>query len=125
MQVAGEADRSPKLKADTQASQVDHGPHGETRPRKLNAPFTKHKVFQQVALSPKLGSLASACLGGREVVLLTDQLFMKPPSCIQLLPTVEPIHSSKLHSCKQEVASLISPTQGLEVVVLVFDQNPL
>jgi len=77
LRVRGEKELSAELSADMRASLVESD--GESS-RKLDAPFRKHADFQRVATAPALTALATELLGGdADAVLLTDQLFMKPP----------------------------------------------
>jgi len=57
---------------------VDESGDGEIAPRKINTPFKRDTRFQEIAMSPKLRS-AIQQLMGVEPLLVTDQIFMKPP----------------------------------------------
>jgi ectoine hydroxylase-related dioxygenase (phytanoyl-CoA dioxygenase family) len=57
---------------------TDHSEDGQLAPRKLSQPFLKHPAFQEFALDPRLQERVSSFLG-REALLVTDQIFMKPP----------------------------------------------
>eukprot|EP00039_Didymoeca_costata_P026716 m.16484 g.16484 ORF g.16484 m.16484 type:complete len:279 (-) comp5711_c0_seq2:140-976(-) len=57
---------------------VDVDTSGAEAPRKLDSPLIKHDEFLSAALGGTLVELASSLLG-HDVVLLTDQCFMKPP----------------------------------------------
>lgn len=68
---------------------------GEIVARKLNTPiadFPACEAFRMVALSPKMLELASSLLGGREALVYSDQVFIKPPEVggpkpwVRLLP---------------------------------------
>ncbi|MDA0837150.1 MAG: phytanoyl-CoA dioxygenase family protein [Planctomycetota bacterium] len=57
---------------------VDESGDGELAPRKINEPFRRDARFQKLALSPKLRSVIRHLMGA-EPLLVTDQIFMKPP----------------------------------------------
>ena len=61
---------------------------GSLMPRKLNFPIKTYSMtpgtpnggaFKAVALDPRITSLASQLLGGRPVMVFSDQAFLKPP----------------------------------------------
>ena len=57
---------------------VDRGADGAQAPRKIDAPFTKHAEFRAFVLDSGLRALLDQLLGD-EALIVTDQIFMKPP----------------------------------------------
>jgi phytanoyl-CoA hydroxylase len=57
---------------------VDESGDGELAPRKISEPFRRDSRFQKLALSPKLRTVVKQLMGV-EPLLVTDQVFMKPP----------------------------------------------
>jgi len=57
---------------------ADRTDQGQVLPRKLDFPFLKHPEFRTFALNARLRSLVEQLLG-KPPMLVTDQLFMKPP----------------------------------------------
>ena len=62
-------------------SKVQVMPDGEIIARKLNTPINDypHEPFRRFALDPRMTALASEFLGGRQALLYSDQVFIKPP----------------------------------------------
>lgn len=57
---------------------ADQTDDGVVLPRKLEFPFTKHADFRSFVLSPQLRALVTELIG-KPALLVTDQIFMKPP----------------------------------------------
>ena len=57
---------------------LDRSASGETAPRKIGSPFTKHQQFRDFALDPKLREMVNELIG-KPVDLMGDQIFLKPP----------------------------------------------
>jgi ectoine hydroxylase-related dioxygenase (phytanoyl-CoA dioxygenase family) len=57
---------------------VDESEEGKFAPRKINNPFWRDPCFQKIALNPKLRSVIQQLMGVVPL-LVTDQVFMKPP----------------------------------------------
>lgn len=57
---------------------VDRAEDGTIAPRKVEAPFLKESAFQSFVLDPRLSRIIKNLIG-IEPVLVTDQIFMKPP----------------------------------------------
>lgn len=108
-QIAGDVPGT-KLHADTQRSLIDHGPDGKKLPRKIDAPYTKHQAFQEVARSEQLVQLVSRCLGTKDVVILTDQLFMKPPQ----IGSAKPYHQDNFYFGLKDSGAIVTCWVALE-----------
>ena len=57
---------------------VDRAEDGTVAPRKIEGPFLKETAFQSFVLDPRLSHIIRNLIGV-EPVLVTDQIFMKPP----------------------------------------------
>ncbi len=76
--LAMETARKEQPDASTADAEVDLDENGQYLPRKVNWPFTKDERFRKFALSQKLRDLLAEIVG-KPVVLLFDQIFLKPP----------------------------------------------
>lgn len=102
----------PELTHKIKASLSDRGLNGQLLPRKLDAPITKDRRFGAVAADPELRMLAASCLGcdPSEAVVLTDQLFMKPPK----IGTAKPYHQDNFYFGLSDSANLVTCWIALE-----------
>ncbi|MEC8893707.1 MAG: hypothetical protein VX901_10325, partial [Candidatus Poribacteria bacterium] len=57
---------------------VDRQMDGAIAPRKINQPFLKEPAFRSLVLDLRLSAIISSLIGV-EPLLVTDQIFMKPP----------------------------------------------
>jgi ectoine hydroxylase-related dioxygenase (phytanoyl-CoA dioxygenase family) len=57
---------------------IDHSEDGRQAPRKIVQPFLKEPLFRQFVLDPRISDILKLLLG-KQPLLLTDQIFMKPP----------------------------------------------
>jgi phytanoyl-CoA hydroxylase len=64
--------------ASTVDAEVDLDENGQFLPRKVNWPFTKDEHFRRFALNLQLRELLAGIIG-KPVLLLFDQVFLKPP----------------------------------------------
>eukprot|EP00040_Diaphanoeca_grandis_P009390 m.48641 g.48641 ORF g.48641 m.48641 type:complete len:283 (+) comp20809_c0_seq1:254-1102(+) len=110
--IRGSAEKAVALKAQIKASLVDSGIDGQQLPRKLDAPFRKHAAFQAVALDSRLQSMAATLLGDdlSNIVILTDQLFMKPPK----MGSAKPYHQDNFYFGVVDSGAIITAWIALE-----------
>ena len=75
-------------------SKVQVMPDGEIIARKLNTPINDypHEPFRRIALDPRMTALASEFLGGRQALVYSDQVFIKPP----VRPSLGPLGRNRL-----------------------------
>ncbi len=57
---------------------IDRSEDGQQAPRKVVQPFLKNPIFRQFALDPRVIEIITMLLG-KQPLLMTDQVFMKPP----------------------------------------------
>ena len=67
-----------ELEDGADSSVVDRQVGGATAPRKINRPFLKESAFRSLVMDPRLSTIISGLIGV-EPLLVTDQIFMKPP----------------------------------------------
>ena len=67
-----------ELESATDSYQMDSSETGEVAPRKIMRPFLKRAEFQTFVLDNRVVQLLTALLG-HPPLLVTDQIFMKPP----------------------------------------------
>ncbi|HHZ91456.1 TPA: hypothetical protein EYN98_21815 [Candidatus Poribacteria bacterium] len=67
-----------ELEDDASSGVVDRQANGAIVPRKINRPFLREPAFQSLVLDLRLSTIISE-LVGVEPLLVTDQIFMKPP----------------------------------------------
>ena len=68
-----------ELTEDADSYAVDRAEDGTIAPRKINQPFFKASAFQSFVLDERLLGLIQSLIGV-EPLLMTDQIFMKPPN---------------------------------------------
>ena len=66
------------LEDDASSGVVDRQANGAIAPRKINRPFLRELAFQSLVLDLRLSAIISSLIGV-EPLLVTDQIFMKPP----------------------------------------------
>jgi ectoine hydroxylase-related dioxygenase (phytanoyl-CoA dioxygenase family) len=64
---------------DADSYAVDRAADGTIAPRKINQPFLKESAFQSFVLDQRLSGLIEGLIGVKPL-LMTDQIFMKPPN---------------------------------------------
>ena len=67
-----------ELKENAGSGVVDRQIDGAIAPRKINQPFLKEPAFRSLVLDLRLSAIISSLIGV-EPLLVTDQIFMKPP----------------------------------------------
>lgn len=81
-----------ELKPDSNSGAADRSADGAMAPRKIAAPFYKDDRFRRMALDERMTSLIESLLGV-EPLIVTDQLFMKPPR----FGTAKPYHQDNFY----------------------------
>jgi ectoine hydroxylase-related dioxygenase (phytanoyl-CoA dioxygenase family) len=71
---------------------VDHGPDDGVLPRKIDTPFRRHQEFRDFALDQRLQKLVGQLIDD-DPVLISDQIFMKPPH----YGTMKPYHQDNFY----------------------------
>ena len=67
-----------KLESSDAIYTADHSEDGQVAPRKLDSPFLRHHDLRTFAMDHRLRSLVEQLIG-KPALLMTDQIFMKPP----------------------------------------------
>mmetsp|Transcript_69895 Transcript_69895/g.116080 ORF Transcript_69895/g.116080 Transcript_69895/m.116080 type:complete len:282 (-) Transcript_69895:151-996(-) len=91
------------VKDSTNGEHFDKDADGKFLPRKLVQPFLRHPAFGKVALHPVLRSLATTLLQ-KPALLVTDQVFMKPPRH----GTAKPYHQDNFYFGFKSPSSVIT-----------------
>ncbi len=90
---------------------VDASPSGETAPRKIGRPFLKHPAFRAFVLDRRLTNIIATLLQA-DPLLLTDQIFMKPPR----FGSAKPYHQDNYYFQCQPADQLLTAWVALDDV---------
>ncbi len=90
---------------------ADRSADGQLVPRKIDKPFFKSEHFRRVVLDRRLREILEVLLG-HPPLLLTDQIFMKPPK----FGSAKPYHQDNAYFCCFPVDELITAWIALDDV---------
>ncbi len=90
---------------------LDASPDGATAPRKIGRAFLKHAAFRAFVLDRRLTSILAPLLEG-EPLLVTDQIFMKPPR----FGSAKPYHQDNYYFQCQPADKLLTAWIALDDV---------
>lgn len=83
-----------ELQEDASSYAVDRSEDGQLAPRKIDKPFFKSEQFRRFALDGRLREILEVLLG-HPPLLVTDQIFMKPPK----FGSAKPYHQDNAYFC--------------------------
>lgn len=91
----------------TSTMSTDHTDDGELIPRKIPRAFTRHEAFRKFVLDPTLTKILESLLGAPPL-LLTDQVFMKPPRHGSAKPYHQDNAYFRIHPADQAITAWIA-----------------
>lgn len=96
-----------ELKDDAPSYAVDRAADGSIAPRKIDRPFFKASAFQSFILDPRLSSIIRELIGVTPL-LMTDQIFMKPPHLGSAKPYHQDNYYFKCHPADHVITAWIA-----------------